>query len=132
MFQGQYIAGRGLSTDGSIAMPDIETQYFRVPDGKFIATILSNKITLENNKLTLPKGSYTFESYVPTKGEAYGVGYKVFDTDGKLIADHTHTGTVEEFAKTNFDLEKTTDITIYWYRKSTGWIDLTYYKIKNQ
>lgn len=132
-----YVSGAvynssSTSSNGSIVMPNIEAQYVSLPDGKFVASILSNKITLESNKLTLPKGSYTFESFVPVRGATWGAGYKVFDTNGKLIVDHTYTGTVEDFAKTNFDLEEPTDITIYWYRKSKGWYDLTYYKIETR
>lgn len=128
-----YVSGAVYSSttspNGSIVMPSIETRYVSVPDGKFVATTLSNKTILENNKLTLPKGSYTFESFVPYRGATWGAGYKVFDTNGKIIVDHTYTGTIEEFAETNFDLEEPTDIIIYWYRKSVGWYDLTYYKI---
>ena len=121
-----------ISANGSIAMPSIEAKFIGIPGGKLVATVLSNKITLKNNALTLPKGLYTFESFVPQRGATWGAGYKVFDASGNVMVDHTYTGTVEDFAVTNFELEQETDITIYWYRKDSRWYDLIYYTIKTQ
>ena len=118
------------SSSGQIMMPDNKNPYVIV-GGRTIAGFISNKVTLStNNKLTLPKGTYTFTSYVPTRSEAYGAGYKVFDSNGNMIVDHTYIATREDLASTNFQLEQSTDITIYWYRHNNTWIDLTYYVIE--
>lgn len=117
------------SSDGVILLPNIE-QVEEFLDGRTVATVLSNKVTLvTDEKITLPKGSYTFESYVPIK-EGHGVGYKVFDGSGNLIVDHTYEGAPDELSSTNFTLEDTTDLKVYWYRTNSGWTDFTYYAIK--
>lgn len=117
------------SSTGTIVMPNT-TSHKWYPGGKAIAGFVSNKIKLDtNNKLTLPKGKYTFESFVPVRKQAYGVGYKVLDKYGNTILDHTYAALTGDYESTNFELEEETDITIYWYRTEGGWTDLTYYKI---
>lgn len=77
----------------------------------------------------MPKGKYIFESYVPVRLSTHGVGYKIIDLNGNTILDHTYNTTTEELYSSNFELEETTDIIIYWYRTNRGWTDFTYYKI---
>jgi len=125
------IINTAYSSNGEIIMPNSES-YKSVPGGKAIAGFVSEKVTLiENSKLTLPKGKYTFESMVPTRSQAYGTGYKVFTSNGQLLVDHTYATTTSIFATSNFNLEETTDIMIYWHRTHAGWTDLTYYRIKD-
>lgn len=115
--------------NGTILMPGLSSIFLQ--GGQAIATILSEDVTLSpKNKLTLPKGSYIFESFVPIRTETYGVGYKVFDGNGTLLVDHTPTASSNNLYSTNFTLEETTDIIVYWYRTNANWKDLTYYSIK--
>lgn len=120
------------NSTAQIVMPNT-TSIKWLTGGKAIAGFISNKVSLTpNNKLTLPKGNYIFESYVPTRKQAYGVGYKVFDEDGNTIVDHTYVALSGDYESTNFELEEETDVTIYWYRTANGWTDLTYYTIKSR
>ncbi len=120
----------GSNPDGIIMMPNTENIGF-ISGGKSIAGFLSNKLKLEeNNKLTLPKGKYIFESFVPSKLSIYGVGFKVIDSKGNILVDHTANTTTDNLCFSNFELEEVTDIRIYWYKVSSAWTDLIYYKIK--
>lgn len=120
------------NSTAQIVMPNT-TSIKWLTGGEAIAGFISNKVSLTpNNKLTLPKGNYIFESYVPTRKQAYGVGYKVFDEDGNTIVDHTYVALSGNYESTNFELEEETDVTIYWYRTANGWTDLTYYTIKSR
>lgn len=115
--------------NGQIMMPNTE-KIVGISGGKSIASFISNKLKLEeNSKLTLPKGKYIFESYVPVRLSAHGVGYKIINSNGITIVDHTADTTTNNLYSSNFELEETTDISIYWYRTNRGWTDLTYYKI---
>lgn len=119
------------SSNAQVVMPSSET-YRSVVGGRTIAGFVSNKVTLvENSKIMLPKGSYTFESFVPTRTQTYGTGYKVFNDKGELLVDHTYASTTNHLATNNFNLEEATNITIYWYRTHSGWTDITYYRIKS-
>lgn len=124
------IRNLAISSNGQIMMPNIDNISDYGTEGKAIAGFISNKLKLEeNSKLTLPKGKYIFESYVPIRQSTYGVGYKVIDSKGITIVDHTANTTTAELYSSNFELEETTDISIYWYRTNRGWTDFTYYKI---
>lgn len=120
----------GTNSDGIIMMPNTENTG-RISGGKTIAGFLSDKLHLEeDNKLSLPKGKYIFESYVPSRSPIYGVGFKIIDSTGTTIADHTANATTDVLYSTEFTLEKETDISIYWYKASSAWTDLIYYRIK--
>lgn len=126
------IYGKTTSPNGTIVMPNINNT-IGIVDGRFTSTVLSNKVTLiENQSLKLAKGIYTFESFVPSRGATWGAGYKVFNSKGKLLVDHTYKGATSDFETVDFELEESEHITIYWYRSSNGWADLTYYMIKEK
>lgn len=126
------IDNTSYSSSGQIIMPNVE-ELTEFTGGKAIAGFVSNKVNLlENSKLTLPKGKYTFESFVPVREAAYGVGYEVVDSNGNVIVDHTYNSTTNDFETTDFELENETDIKIYWYRTALGWVDFTYYTIRSR